>query len=375
MKIYTLLLDYVNKKYKNFIFIVLFYSLWLTHKFVSLFDPGLNNFSGRMISEATLQGYDISKRIAVFYQAGTLFFFAIIFFILIFWRLSVYSKDLFRKAEIKIISYTSFAGIILFFFEIWGSSIASSIDLIFCIQMTMLSGLFLKRLLLKNNEKVELMNTSFYSIAFTLGIAVFFFWNESAILFGGFSKANLSVVLFIVVNTICFLIIQNIKRLDLVGARNRINSFAFLLFPLAFIPFLSVVKDELYLILNGHQIYYFSPRKLYLVGLICIVAFIAWRKRGMRKNSLTSLRNTSELVANRYFPMLVLGIACFTFYEPFITVSTEMFESGNRFLPLMEFQKYGVLPIIEKFNAHELSELFFGGIYAILNGLNGRGDV
>lgn len=373
MKFYNLLIDYINKNHKNFIFIVVFYSLWLAYKFTSLFDPELHNFSGRMVGEATLQGYDISKRIAIFYQTGAVFFFSIIVFSIIFWGFSARSKEFFRHPEIRILNYTSLAGIILLFFNIWGSSVATTIELVFCIQITMLSGLLLKKLFLKNNENAEFLNSDFYSIAFTLGVSVFFLWNELSAMFGLFSKGNLSFFLFTVVSIICFLAIRSIKSLDPVAARNRINNIAFLLFPMVFIPLLSVVKDELYLILNGHEIYFFIPRRLYMLSLFCLVLFIAWRMKVMERNPLAALeKNTYQLVAKRYFPMLVLGIACFTFYDPFITLSTEMFESGNRFLPLMEFRKSGVVPIIEKFNAHELSELFFGGIYAFLNGLNGR---
>jgi hypothetical protein len=70
--------------------------------------------------------------------------------------------------------------------------------------------------------------------------------------------------------------------------------------------------------------------------------------------------------------MLVAGLVTYTFYSPFIDSSNEMFEAGNRFLPLMEFRDFGVVPIFEKFNSHVLSELFFGSIYAFFNGLHSR---
>lgn len=373
MKLYNQFLKFIGNNYSSFIFISIFYSLFLVFKYASAFNPELQSFSGRMIGEATLQGYDINKRIKAFYQAGGLFFISTIFFSTIAWRASSSIKDFFKAPEIQIINYTSLAGIILCFFTLWNSSVNTSLNLIYCIHIVAITIYVLKKIFFKNIDSIQQLNVSFYAIAFILGFSVFFVWNEIAVLFDFLPKANLLYFLFITPVITFIFATQLTKNKSTVESRNTINKLAFVLLPFALMPLLSFLKDEIYLILNGHEIYYFSPRKLYLLGILCIMATIALRYRIIKNNPLKALaKSTDELVAKRYFPLLILGISAFTFYSPFIQASTEMFEAGNQYLPLMEFQKYGVIPIIEKFNSHQLFELFWGGLYVLFNGLNGR---
>lgn len=373
MKQYNQFVKFIGINYSCFIFISIFYSLGLLIKYASTFNPELQSFTGRMIGEATLQGYDINKRINAFYQAGALFLFGTAFISFIFWRASSYFKELFKAPEIQIINYTSLAGIILCFFTLWDSPIKTALELIFCIQIVSITIYVLKKIFFKNTNITQNITPSFYAISFVLGFSVFFIWNEIVVLFDFLPKANLLYTLFISVVVAFIIVAQLTKHKNIAESKNEINRLAYLLLPLALIPFLSVLKDETYLILNGYHVYYFSPRKLYLIGILCLAASIAWRYRiTIKKPLLAFVKNTDELVAKRYFPLLILGVFAFTYYSPFIEASTEMFEAGNQYLPLMEFQKFGVIPIIEKFNSHQLFELFWGGLYVLFNGLHGR---
>jgi hypothetical protein len=313
------------------------------------------------------------KRIKTFYQAGALFFFGTVFFSIIFWRISAFLKELLKSPEFRILNFTSIAGVILFFFTLWHSPIKTSLELIYCIQIVAITIYVFKNVVFKNSNNTQQITASFYAIAFVFGFSVFFIWNEISVLFDFLPKANLYYILFATVIIVFLLATQLIKNKNSFDSTKEINKFAFILLPIALIPLVSVFKDEVYLILNRHQVYYFSPRKIYLIGILCIMAFIDMRYRAIKKDPLKALsKNTDELVAMRYFPLLILGVFAFTFYSPFIQASTEMFEAGNQYLPIMEFKKFGVIPIIEKFNSHQLFELFWGGIYVFFNGLNGR---
>ena len=373
MKLYNQFLKFIGTNYSRFIFIAVFYSLLLVFKYASTFNPELRSFSDRMIGEAALQGYDINKRIKAFYQAGGLFFINIVFFSIIAWRASSSIKEFLKATEIRIINYTSLAGIILFFFTLWNPSLNTSLDLIYCIHIVAMIIYVLKNTFFKNITGTRYLTASFYAIVFILGFSAFFVWTEIAVLTGLVPKVNLLYFLFLTPALAFILATKLIKDRNLVESRNNITKLAFLLLPVALIPLLSFLKDEIYLILNGHEIYYFSPRKLYLIGILSILATIGLRYQTIKKKPLKALaKRTDELVAQRYFPLLILGISAFTFYSPFIQASKEMFEAGNQYLPLMEFQKFGVIPIIEKFNSHQLFELFWGGLYVLFNGLHGR---
>ncbi|MCW3071177.1 MAG: hypothetical protein JWO44_1067 [Bacteroidetes bacterium] len=372
MESYKQLLGYINKNYKNFIFVALFYSLWLACKYAQAFDPSLQAFPGRMIGEATLNAYDIGKRIHVFYYSGLIFFFSMAAFSFINWRISLLSSHFLSSAEAQIINYTSLAGITFYFFGLWTKSFDSSFELIYCIQKAALTGFALKWLLLKNKPQSKELSVSFYAIAFVLGFSVFFLLNEFAVLSGWFPTLDLLVTLFISVVLLLLFAVFKVKNKTGLESCQWLNRLFFLLIPLAVIPVLSFFKDEVYLILNRHEVYYLSPRKLYLFFLLCVAVIIFLRYKKLQKGTIAVLKNNGQLVALRYLPLLVISLTTYTFYSPFVELSNEMFESGNRFLPLMEFSKFGVVPIFEKFNSHVLSELFFGGLYAFFNGMHSR---
>ena len=126
----------------------------------------LLSFPGRMIGEATMNGYDISKRIKTFYYTGIIFFLSVLFFMIILWIISRYSERFLKSSELKIFNYSSIAGITFYFFNLWTQSYGSSFELIFCIHKIVLVGFALKWVFFKNKPATELIDVSFYSISF-----------------------------------------------------------------------------------------------------------------------------------------------------------------------------------------------------------------
>lgn len=324
-----------------------------------------------MIGEATLNAYDINKRISIFYRCGFLFFFSTALFSFIAWRVSLVSKFI-SSAEFKIFNYTSIAGISFYFYNLWTHSFDSSYELIYCIHKVMIAGCVLRYLILKKKAETAFITISLYTLAFVIGVSAFFVISEAAVLFHLFPKPDFLILLFISSVLFILMICLRVKRAEGHETKVWLDQLFYLLIPLAFIPLLSFFKDEIYLILNRHQIYFLSPRKLYLLFLAVLMVISYFRFRRFKKGKVKLIKSNPQMIALRYLPILVAGLATFTFYSPFVESSSEMFEAGNRFLPLMEFQKFGVIPIFEKFNSHVLSELFFGGLYALFNGLHSR---
>lgn len=372
MKIYKQFLEFILKNYKSFIFVVLFYSLWLAYKYAITADTTLLSFPGRMIGEATLNAYDISKRVKIFYYSGFIFFLSNFIFILTLFIVSRYSERFLRSSELKIFNYSSLAGIIFLFFNMWTQSFGSSFELIYCIHKIVIVGFVLKWVLLKQQPLSELINTSFYSISLVLGVSFFFLLTEFSLLFSFFQKPDFFVVLFITSVLTLISAIVIIKNRNENNGEEFLNKFSFILVPIASIPILSFFKDEISLILNRNEITFLSPAVLYVCMLFVVAFFVFRRNKRYKSKKDIFVKTNEELIGTRYFPLLVLSLSVFTFYQPIIDISNEMFEAGNQVLPIMEFQKFGVVPIFEKFNSHNLSELFFGSIYTFFNGLQSR---
>lgn len=325
-----------------------------------------------MIGEAALHGYDIQKRVTAFYFSGAIFFVFFILFLVIAWLLQLFSENIWKNPETKIINYTSLAGIVFCFFNVWQNNLFASFELLFCIQKTVIGVFILKFFVEKDNEKKELINCSFYSIAFVLAFALFCLLLELLSLAGIPLKIDLFISIFVIV--IIFAIGKIIygKYHSTDETKITLNILANVFVPLAFIPFVSFLKDEIFLILIRHQQYFFSERILYSLFIFILLFCCYWRYKKIKKKNITPLKSNEQLISKRYFPIFIVSVFTFALYNPFINISTEMFEAGNRYLPIMEFQKFGVVPIFEKFNSHALSELFYSSIYVFFNGLHGR---
>ena len=229
MRTYKQFLEFVSKNYGSFLFVAVFYSLFLTYKYAISFDPDLLSFPGRMIGEATLNAYDINKRVSSFYFSGFIFLFFLVLLSFIVWRIALFSERFLKSTEARILNFTSLAGIVFCFFNLWSHSFDSSFELIFCIQSVAIAGLVFKRLILKDNPVETLINSSLYSIAFVLGISVFFLFSETSVLFHFLPRPNLLITAFFSVVLIILSAILFIKEKSLSEAKIALNKYAFII--------------------------------------------------------------------------------------------------------------------------------------------------
>ncbi len=139
--------------------------------------------------------------------------------------------------------------------------------------------------------------------------------------------------------------------------------------PLFFLPWLSILSDEIYLIFNQRGFSLLSPDKLYVLGLmliLCISGFLYFRKN-ICKSIINELYYSS-------FPVMLSGLAAFTFYRAFINQPDELFELANPANALANIFVHHQVPFVDYLNSHALSELFFKFIYIGFNGYSGTVD-
>ncbi len=139
--------------------------------------------------------------------------------------------------------------------------------------------------------------------------------------------------------------------------------------PVIFIPLASGLSTEIYLILNNRGIYSFTPNRIYvslifIIFLICAYHFFKLRTKTLPQNEAL------KAIGNYYFPVFISTLIAFTFYNPFVVITHDMFEPANVALPVQQFYEFGKIPFISSFNSHALSEIFFPFIYTFLNGFS-----
>jgi hypothetical protein len=342
-------------------FSIAFFAILIIRLFWLFYNPTLENFEGRMISEATLEGFDITTRIRFFTQSIILFF--ITFFILYqikrSWNKLNGSEN--YLLEWMHIHYLSLFGLMLLFFQINGFENTVSIIYILAIQLFYLFALFLK-FAFQNLSKCSNKNRSvYYTICILLSVIMYFII-QSIFVYNDLSVPHHLIAIAIL--SCVFLLLLNVWFYN--GIKASINKtlkhFSYAMLPLLFIPFLSIISTEIYFIFNAHG-FLSSQLVTFLVLLtgLLIFSFIRWRKY-KRKNI-----STYSEVIKHHLPVFIFSLAAFIAYNPIIKVSGEMFELGNELLPIMEFHKFGIIPIIEKFNSHMLSEIIFPMLYSIIH--------
>ncbi len=342
-------------------FSIAFFSILLIRLFWLLYDPTLENFEGRMISEATLEGFDITTRIRFFTQSIILFF--ITFFILYqikrFWNKLNGSKN--YLLEWMHIHYLSLFGLMLLFFQINGFENTISIVYILVLQLFYLLALFLKFVFKNYNQCNNAKRSLLYMFCILFSVLIYFIIQST------YFNNNLHVPYHLILISFLlsfFLLLLNIwlNNRNQANINKTLKRFSYAILPLLFIPFLNIISTELFFIFHAHG--YLSSQLInFLILLVCllILSIIRW-KRFKRKPA-----STYATIIKYHLLVFIFSIAAFIAYTPIIKISGEMFELGNALLPIMELHKFGVIPTIEKFNSHMLSEIFFPLLYSLIH--------
>jgi hypothetical protein len=353
---------FLSVSYKYIVFTCLFYSLWLVKACFLEQNFDLHAFSGRMIGIATLQGFDVGARVTLFYKCILVLLCSFVVFNLAGYLISKKYPSLLDGAEVRIINYCSLIGILFFLFEIFGYRTFHTMEMVYLIHKLMLGSIVLTLTFFRKN-KLTLYN---YTLVILISISFYFFIADCFDLSGQIKNPDFLITTFIIccllIITINFILKNDFDLNRYIG----LNSMAYALVPLGFLPFISVLKAEIFLVckandraLSGQGLIYF-----FLIIVLALIIFARYRKS--KKHVLPSQKN---LIAHYYFPMLIFSLITYVNYSCYVNYSDEAFEAGNKYLAIMEFKLFGVIPTLEKLNSHLLSDYFFSGIYTLFNGL------
>ena len=346
---------------KSILFTSIFYSLWIVVDRVLQVNYDLTSFSDRQIGIATLEAFDVSARLQLFYGNLIFFFLFYVGINLIGFFIYLKSPRFINGSEIRFINYLSLAGMLLLAFKLFDIEVYETQELIYALHKLLLFA-FLFRIIFFRNNHFKIRD---YLLLFVLAISFYICVIDFNNVLGYAQNPDfyllascIALVLIVVLNIL-------IKGQNLLEQKKRIQHYSYILFPFISLPLLSVLKDEVYLVLktNGFVQVQFATLFAILIGVLLLWVWIRIKKStkgiGFKKDSL----------AENYFPLFIFSITAFTSYSWFAEYYDEIFESGNVYLPIMEHQMFGVLAPLEKLNTHLLSDYFFGAVYTFFNGL------
>lgn len=344
----------------------MFYSLWIIQAYITSADFELKQFNGRMIGITTLNAYDATIRVSLFFRSLFLLTISFTLYLTLFSFLHKITKGKLIGSELKIIAYSSLAGIFFFSFRLFGFQVESSIEWVYFLHKLLLASLLLKFLFKNGNKGLSIAT---YSALILLSVALYFLCSDLSQVFGGHKQPDIFLFSF-AIGLLLISLFHSISAKELSIGR-KIDKILYVLSPLLLAPFASILKDEIYLIFKFNEMkipLFLSWSLVYLMIVLLILYRIKKKKNLVGQNPLS----ISELLSKTYFPLFVFSIYTYQLYQYSIASSGEMFEAGNKYLPVMEFSKWGVVPILEKFNSHLLSDFFFSSIYSFFNGINGN---
>lgn len=352
---------FVGQTANSILFTSLFYSIWVVISYISSLDFSLHSFPGRMIGIATLEAFDVGARVSSFYKLIGFFFGS--YFLLNLVGYFIYSKRsaLLFCLETKIVNYSSLVGVFLFLFQAFDFNVSEGLEIVYFIHKFMLAAILLKILFKKANPSVY-----HYSFVLCIAVSLYFLLADFMLLSRSAKNLDFYIPTFLFACILLIVVLFYLNKAERTDKYQRLNRVAYALLPLVFLPLISVLKDEIVLILKTNKFLVESRWPVFTMLLALLLLFIFLRF--LRSRHIKPATEQKQ-ISRSYFPWLIFSLISYIYYSLQTDYSEELFEMGNVYLPIMEFMKYGVVAPLEKLNAHLLSDYFFGAIYTLFSGL------
>ncbi|MEG2295801.1 MAG: hypothetical protein RSB96_03565, partial [Oscillospiraceae bacterium] len=352
----------IKKATTNIFSVSIFLSLFLISTVTNLFVfnryPELDSFKDRVVSHATVMGYDVGKRVNAFYL------FLVVIVILCIAVYSLFTKVLNSTKtdeKIRIIGLleelSTFGLVAMAYGYLVGTmDLAITYIGIFVVIITAL-------LCMVKNLKVYIIE---WAMLLSMPITVF-------LLTVPFSNWENSSKSYIVIG-VTFIIIIGISCLAYKIGEHKLSEekiTALLVkssFPLFLTALVQSVLIELFNILNRRGIIIVDNLKLVYLMLVLgaiafgILLFIIERKQIQPFIIKHTLQKHWYIIFMITIIMLVA--------QPMRTATSwnEYFETANHGLALDGLFRYGQIPIVENFDAHMLHNQLYGMLYSLFNG-------
>ena len=336
--------------------ITLFLSFFSVYLFFQSVDFILTDFSKLYISRATLDEYDVSVRIGLFYKLIFIGALTVPLFYVLLFKISLGLHKLYLKVPVVL----SAVGIVLVMSNLYGIISLSIAVLLFVLVLIQL--LFI--MLFKQNIYLKILVEPVYYIK----VLVITFLMQSAVLFLGNADPFISeqgvwlfFIIYVVLNAVFILINKK--------TNTSFNSIFKFCLPLVSVPLLIFISTESFIYFKIKSAIEVNYRLVFVIGLIIFIVstLLSLKLRRLKIKS----NNMFKLL---FIPASFISFFILTIYSPLVAQSTEMFELANSANAQMRMFHFSELPFVDFMSSHMFSEQFYGIIYHLLYGYNGSLD-
>lgn len=328
-------------------------------------DFELANFKDRVVSTPSVEGLDVVARTGVFPRSIALFALTFVAALGLFRLLAKVTT----RATWQALDALAIAGCAAWLARAYGMPADSTARMVGIFALAVLAIGCLDRLVFRRDAPQQYAAYLIGLGIAALGIDLAYFdfaWKKPGADFDSIAAtvAWTMVGLHVVLRVIA--IRSDAKRGEIVLTRAL-----FALSLLAFVPFVSMLRDELYLTVNQMGWKGVSPNWVEFVPLSLVLIFVL--VRFLRTRSRSEPVDLDAAVFRFATPVFVFGITVIAHYFALIEVSSDFFEPANPELSIQQFFDFGRIPFLETFNAHGFSDAFWGFVYRLLH--DGRDEV
>lgn len=321
--------------------------------------PDVSNFSQHIISNASINNLDVSKRVSLFYKTLVSLFFLTGVLFIILKKLTFHIKE--ANNLLANIFNISIIGILTFFSGILLSETDTALYFI-------LTSLFFIFIDVTQNKKNGIL-LSLWPVLISFPFAIFFytfiknknFFEKIPVELKSKLAVDLQSFVFIVLLFIFSIVAYFIK--DKILNKKEADRLLLASLPIIIVPVFVSFSLELLNILNIRKDIVFNHPFL-IFGIFLVVSFL-----GFYYLLNTKKTYSSKIINNCFIVFSLLGyIILIAQPYRFMIPEQEFFEAANQGISVDHFFKYGSIPIIETFDAHMMSQQFFSYIYVFFNG-------
>lgn len=335
--------------------IAAFLSVYVLYGLFGSSDFALQSVSQLYISQATLEGIDVAKRVALFHKAILTELVLLPLFYTLVHRLK--RRAGFSVHDLTVPSVLSVAGFFLVLGSAYGINNSNTATLLLVATVVYL---VLNAAGKKRKHLAIVTKTPFFIPVMVLSLlghtAVVFLFNSEKIVAG---RGGL----------ICFLCMLAVIWSLFWGAHRagiRLRRLLALLLPSGLVPLSLLFSIELFFhVRTAAELplpYKWIFAGLVLLGFLVVVPVVGRRRKH------PSLR---QMLTRYYYPAALLSFLLFTIYTPFVEQPGDMFELANPANAQMRIFAFGEIPIVDFMSSHMLSEQFPGVVYHLLHGYDG----
>lgn len=328
--------------FRQYFLTAVFFTLSAFIPWVRIHSFELEQVKNGIIGIATIDAIDVGKRVALFYQSLLLIVFL---FSLIVFLLELLHRFSPLPAFTKVAGYFSFFGIICLVFYCFGVQDNFILGI-----LLITTVLFLFASIYARSWDISSVSTD--QIAFQI-LSSFLSGLLLLILFHPQEPAH-SWILFITGYIVAWLLTGYYFYRE---NAEIISKHLWKWRPLAFLPALPLISNELYLIFNQHGLSILSPIAFFYIFLILISVVILLRSLVVSGNK--KFPSLSKQLDSYYLPVLIACLTILFSYNPFQTQSKDLFELANPANAVMRFVKFNEIPIFQAYSSHLLSEQVF----------------